>query len=344
MAAPAASFTQEPKNALALLLTLASTALAQTENSTRLVRTSQPAQIRYDDPDGTKVNWKFYVPYNQQHSNLENPQRGQRAETVIAQPQTSGVQHQQRLIQSHQQPSPSPLSNVVPNQQEYKSYASVPTHIKELILQTYEPQRPYVDPSAFIHQQGLSFEQANSRSDISQSSQYESPIGKYQTIDDTRTASTDFYYGERMAKPQGRINYKEDYDQRQNEQHHHDHHHHHHHQHHSQSQENQNSQQSQQIIGITVPIETMPVQPVPKLVIDKNMPQEIQQLLHYQSQIPYDVIANRITYRPKTLFIPKPIPDDSKGPYYYKSKIYFMKDDNIDEIEDVKSIDDSQRH
>ncbi|KAF7395464.1 hypothetical protein HZH68_009514 [Vespula germanica] len=314
-----------------LFLTLASTVLAQTETSTRLARTSQAAQIRYDDPDGTKVNWKFYVPYNQQRAHLENPQRDQRAETAIAQPQTLAGQHQQtRLVQSHHQQPVSSLSNVVPGQPEYKSYASVPTHIKELILQTYEPQRPYVDPSSFIHQQGLSIEQANSPSDISHSARYVSPAAKYQTIEDTRTASSDFYYGERMAKPQGRIDYKEDYDQRTQQ--------------HEQSQQSQHSQNSQQIVGITVPIETMPVQPVPKLVIDKNMPQEIQQLLHYQSQIPYDVIANRITYRPKTLFIPKPIPDDSKGPYYYKSKIYFMKDDNIDEVEDVKPIDESQRH
>ncbi|KAL2715181.1 hypothetical protein V1478_014879 [Vespula squamosa] len=326
-----------------LLLTLASTVLAQTESSTRLTRTSQQAQIRYDDPDdmnlelfpdfqGTKVNWKFYVPYNQQRAHLENPQRGQRAETAIAQPQTGGQHQQPRLVQSHNQQVLPALSNVVPGQPEYKSYASIPTHIKELILQTYEPQRPYVDPSSFIHQQGLSIEQANSPSDISHSTRYVSPAAKYQTIEDTRTASTDSYYhDERTAKPQGRIDYKEDYDQRIQ-------------QHQSQSQQSQHSHNSQQIVGITVPIETMPVQPVPKLVIDKNMPQEIQQLLHYQSQIPYDVIANRITYRPKTLFIPKPIPDDSKGPYYYKSKIYFMKDDNIDEVEDVKPIDESLRH
>ncbi|KAI4496630.1 hypothetical protein M0804_000440 [Polistes exclamans] len=332
------------------ILTLASTVvLAQTDNSTRSIRAPQAAQINYDDPNGSKVNWKFYAPYNQQRTHLENPQRTQRAETSLTQAQIpsapSQQHHQQRLVQSHHQPTP--ISNLVSTQPEYKSYASVPIHIKELILQTYQPQRPYVDPSSFIYQQSEQLsptKQTNSRADISHSNQYESPARKYQTIDDNRSASTNFDYNhDGLPKSsQERIDFKSDYDQhtQNTEQFQHQ-------QEQIQQQQAQIQQQQQQqqhIIGITVPVETMPVQPAPKLVIDKNMPQEIQQLLHYQAQIPYDVIANRITYRPKTLFIPKPIPDDSKGSYYYKSKIYFMKDDNIDEIENTKPVEENQHH
>ncbi|XP_043493611.1 putative cyclin-dependent serine/threonine-protein kinase DDB_G0272797/DDB_G0274007 [Polistes fuscatus] len=321
------------------ILTLVSTVLAQTDNSTRSVRAPQGAQLNYDDPSGSKVNWKFYAPYNQQQrAHLENPQRTQRAETALTQAQIPSASnqhhHQQRLVQSHHQPT----QNLISTQPEYKSYASVPIHIKELILQTYQPQRPYVDPSSFIYQQSEpQIQQTNARADFSHSNQYEAPATKYQSIDDNRSASTNYDYNDGLTKSQGRVDYKQDYDQHtqntqqlQHQQ--------------AQIQHQQQQQQQQHIIGITVPVETMPVQPVPKLVIDKNMPQEIQQLLQYQAQIPYDVIANRITYRPKTLFIPKPIPDDSKGSYYYKSKIYFMKDDNVDEIENTKPVEESQQH
>lgn len=74
------------------------------------------------------------------------------------------------------------------------------------------------------------------------------------------------------------------------------------------------------------------------------MPTELKQLLQYQAQIPYDVTANRIQYRPKNIFVPKPLDDDVKGPYYYRSKIYYTDEDNVDaEYSQNKPVDEGQR-
>ncbi|EGI61586.1 hypothetical protein G5I_10150 [Acromyrmex echinatior] len=83
----------------------------------------------------------------------------------------------------------------------------------------------------------------------------------------------------------------------------------------------------------------------PQRAQPRNMPTEIKQLLKYQAQIPYDLTANRIQYTPKNVFVPKPLPNDAKGPYYYRSKIYYPNDDNIDaEYSQNKPVDEEQRH
>jgi len=77
------------------------------------------------------------------------------------------------------------------------------------------------------------------------------------------------------------------------------------------------------------------------------MPTEIKQLLQYQAQIPYDVTANRIQYTPKSVFIPKPLTDDVKGLYYYRSKVYYPNEDGVENTEysaqDYKPVDEQQR-
>lgn len=85
-----------------------------------------------------------------------------------------------------------------------------------------------------------------------------------------------------------------------------------------------------------------PQYPIPKLQFDKNMPMEIQQLLQYQAQIPYDVIANRIYYKPKSIFVPQPIPEDVKGPYNYRSQIIFL-DGNGEAEAEYQSKSEPQR-
>ncbi|XP_011499930.1 PREDICTED: bromodomain-containing protein DDB_G0280777-like [Ceratosolen solmsi marchali] len=70
---------------------------------------------------------------------------------------------------------------------------------------------------------------------------------------------------------------------------------------------------------------------------ESAMPKELHQLLNLQAQTPYHVIANRILYKPKTIFVPKPIPEDVKGPYKYRSKIYFVKNENSDRKDKERS-------
>ncbi|XP_011499989.1 PREDICTED: mediator of RNA polymerase II transcription subunit 15-like, partial [Ceratosolen solmsi marchali] len=47
-----------------------------------------------------------------------------------------------------------------------------------------------------------------------------------------------------------------------------------------------------------------PAEPVPQY--SSNVPQQIQQILRYQAQIPYDVIANQIIYRLDKPYVPQP--------------------------------------
>lgn len=98
---------------------------------------------------------------------------------------------------------------------------------------------------------------------------------------------------------------------------------------------------------VEVPVERLP-SPIPqKLVIDKSMPMEIQQLLQYQARLPYEVIANSITSRPKSLFIPKSLPAVTKGPYHYRSKVYYVNNDDIEyeaDIDATKPVEETQGH
>lgn len=61
--------------------------------------------------------------------------------------------------------------------------------------------------------------------------------------------------------------------------------------------------------------------------VSGHMPMAIQQLLLYQAQLPYNVIANHILYRPKEPFVPKPLPESAKTGRQYPSKVYFVKSD-----------------
>lgn len=99
---------------------------------------------------------------------------------------------------------------------------------------------------------------------------------------------------------------------------------------------------------IEVPIERLPSPMPQKLVVDKSMPMEIQQLLQYQARLPYEVIANSISSKPKSLFIPKPLlAATDKGPYHYRSKIYYVNNDDLEYETDIgatKPVEENQRH
>ncbi|XP_011251608.1 adenylate cyclase, terminal-differentiation specific [Camponotus floridanus] len=299
------------------LITVISTAWAQTKNVERSVRNPQ-GQIKYDEIDGSRVNLKYITPGNQWQ--LANAQRPQRAE--------GGSSHhlrqtQQTTAPQYRAPAPQPQSQKAqqqvktPQYYSYKPYSAVPGHIRQLIDSVYQPQVPYVDPSSFLYGGGYAPPQqpAPSASEIPQAA-YQQPSARYQSIDPQR-------YNDRTER-QDRVAYKEDYEQQQ--------------------QEQQQQQQQQQQVA-TSPFGTLPEPPTPILYLDKNMPTEIKQLLQYQAQIPYDVTANRIQYTPKNIFIPKPLSDDAKGPHYYRSKVYYPSDENVDaEYSQDQPIDEGQSH
>ncbi|XP_076656107.1 uncharacterized protein LOC143360840 [Halictus rubicundus] len=448
-----------------LLIALISTtvALAQQEKPRRPARTSQ-AQIKYNDPNGSKVDWKFFAPQNQWRAHLEASQRTQRGQTEYVHPQQSVQRaHQSELVQlqqeldpsqykvqyqqaqatqadpsrykghpqsqltqpgSHQykgypqvqaqpqaqleqpvhveyRPYPQPQVPVdaqpAPLQVQYKAYSQAqtpqhpvdaqpapvqvqysqpqsrvdtqshrihykayqqaqaqaqaepqpeqnqvqqkayaqaqahqepvqqyrplsegPAYLKQLLLESFKPQRPYADPSAFLYTTNFAVPQPRDQQPANaELSHYEQPSESYEQPEQlkTRREYTD-------SGLQGKIVYKDDYKQ-------------------------QEQQQSPQVQYVQVPIEKIPNPSPPRLVFDKSMPPEIRQLLQYQAQLPYDVTANSITYKPKTLFIPKPLPSDASGPYQYRSKVYYVNDDRYDQVpefETAKPVQEEQRH
>ncbi|XP_012215958.1 nuclear transcription factor Y subunit beta-like [Linepithema humile] len=300
---------------LILLIAVISAAWAQTKNVERPVRAPQ-GQIKHENADGSKINWHFALQ-NQWRSQLANAQRHQRAEGGSPQRprQTQQASPQHRAPAPQAQPQ---QLQPIQSQQFYRPYAALPGHIRQLIESTYQPQAPYVDPSSFLY--GASFvapqqyepQPSAAASDLQ-------PSLRYQSISPQR-AQPRLEYDRRLER-QDRVVYK-NYEQPQEQQ-----------------------QQQQQEAPQVLPIAVIPELPIPPLYLDKNMPSEIKQLLKYQAQIPYDVTANRIQYKPKSIFIPKPLSDDVKGPYYYRSKIYYTDDENVDaEYPQDKPVDEGQRH
>lgn len=241
-------------------------------------------------------------------------------------------QQQQQQLQRLAKP-PQPVQQAqqqVPGPQyySYKPYTAVPSHIKQLIQSAYQPQAPYVDPTSFLYsssfvapQQHEQQQPASAASEVPRGA-YLQPSARYQSID-SRRAQPRYEYSDRRVERQDRA-YGDEY---------------------AQQQQQQEQQQVHQVAAL--PIGTMPEPPMPTLYLDRNMPTEIKQLLQYQAQIPYDVTANRIQYTPKNVFIPKPLSDDVKGPYYYRSKVYYTDEDGVDDgnyPQDHKPVEEQRRH
>ncbi|CAK9829913.1 hypothetical protein ANTRET_LOCUS7182 [Anthophora retusa] len=349
-----------------LLIALVSTIVAQ-EQKVQHATGVQQAQIKYHDPNGLKVDWKLFAPQNQWRSQLQNSQHPQQEEVVHHQqsaqnssPQSQLVQieqeqlQQQSYLQSQVQPEaesdlnqvqyksyvqpqvteaqsdqhqlqyrayPQPQRQVEaqqdPNQVHYNRYSEAPSQLKQ-VLDNYKEQRPYVDQSSFVYSSNEAVpQQYEHQSTNGEVPQYEQSPVSYEHIEQQKSRRD---YIDRGT--QGRIVYREEYEQLQQQQ-----------------------QQEAQVGHVPVPIESLPVQSPQKLVFNKNMPREIQQLLQFQAHLPYDVIANGISYRPKKIFVPKQLPPDIKGPYHYRSKIYYVNNDRYEEDSDtIKPINEEQRH
>ncbi|CAL7943895.1 unnamed protein product [Xylocopa violacea] len=322
-----------------LLVALISTTVAQQRNTQRPTRAPQ-AQIKYHDPNGLKVNWKFFSPQNQYrtrpHQSPQTPQPQQaevtqHADLTQEQPQSQLLQveaeelarrsytqppsqpeSQQNLNQiqykSFSQPQPTE-SQPYPNQLQYKRYPAEPQPDPNQVQYSrysgtptddFKPQVTYSGPSSILYQTSVEQAQKYGQQPTSPSAP------SYEQSSDG--------YGQ-----QGRIVYKEEQEQQL---------------------------QEPQVEHIPVPVEKLPVPPPRQLVFNKNMPREIQQLLQYQAQIPYDVIANSITYKPKTLFVPKQLPSsEAAGPYQYRAKTYYLNQGQYeDDSEITKPVEEIQNH
>ena len=291
---------------------------------------------------------------------MDNPQSREGTEQAETIPQPKLAKPQEPTpVEKQQQPQ-------IEQQVEYKPYSMVPTHIKQLIFKMYEPQGPYVDPTVYIYhtpqthsedqtrsaqpeqkadrrQEAVSQETENYQEPGQQKISYKQATEQEATYQQERTAAShhqqqsvqpeasryqqgnehlvsgyeeplleqkvQFAYGKYPVK-EGHVEYK-----------------------------NQNSESKPAQYGF-VP-QRAATQPQ---LAENNMPSLLQQLLNLQAQTPYYVIANRITYKPKKMFIPKPISQDDKGAYTYPSKVYYLRDDDVDqEDKSVKHVKEDKR-
>lgn len=264
---------------------------------------------------GLKVDWKFFGILNQ-----FRPRQKSSEQTEAESQQLQDEQSQLVQIESDRLEHRSYLQHEAQPEAQQIRYK---TFVQPIDVQSPDPNQiqygRYSDPHAkqvivedFKHPDPSSSVYAYSQ----QSGQHDQQSAQYETSEN---------YGEEPRKTRreyanrGRIVYKGSYEQQQ--------------------------QEEPRVEQIAVPVERLP-SPIPqKLVIDKNMPIQIQQLLQYQARLPYEVIANSITYKPKSLFVPKPIPVDGKGPYQYRSKVYYVNNEQYDdEFHSTKPVQENQRH
>ncbi|XP_012142008.2 uncharacterized protein LOC100883588 [Megachile rotundata] len=352
-------------------------------NAQRAARTPQ-AQIRYQDPNGLKVDWKLFSPQTQLRSQLSGShpqsqravqQQQQQQQQYLHQQQQQQQQqylHQQQQQQQQTQPQQSQLvqyesdqvhrylqpqtpdpgqvqykyvqpQTPAPDQQQYsqyiqtqvqseapdpqytypqhqvseeqpeqnqiqyKPYSNVPSHAKQVILENYKP-RPYAEQSASHYSSNVVAPQQLANGELPQ----------YETYEQIEQQKSRRDYADNGYR--GKIVYRDEYEQQQ-------------------------QQYAQQVDHVNVPIENLPVPPPQKLVFQKDMPKEIQQLLQFQAELPYNVIANSISNKPKTVFVPKPLPSESKGPYSYRSKIYYLNNNRYEQdFENTKPVQEEQGH
>ncbi|XP_076753342.1 uncharacterized protein LOC143424870 [Xylocopa sonorina] len=323
-----------------LLVALISMTVAQPRNTQRPTRAPQ-AQIKYHDPNGLKVNWKFFSPQTQFRArpHIQTPQPQQTEATRAEDADATQEQPQSQLLQVEEdelahrpyiQPPSQSESQQNLNQIQYKSFSQPqPTESQpypnQLQYKRY-PAEPQPDPN-----QAQYGRYSATPSDDSFKPQV-TYSGPQAVLYQTNTEHSQ-QYGQQPTSPsapnyeppsdrygqQGRIVYKDEQEQQL---------------------------QEPQVEHIPVPVEKLPVPAPRQLVFNKNMPREIQQLLQYQAQIPYDVIANSITYKPKTLFVPKQLPSsEAAGPYQYRAKTYYVNQGQYQDDSDItKPVEEVQNH
>ncbi|XP_046751818.1 uncharacterized protein LOC124414713 isoform X2 [Diprion similis] len=232
----------------------------------------RPGHIKYSDDNGIKVDWKLYAPYTQFKSQIQRhyERRDEGKATAKVEPRVvrpTGNQARVRAeLLGHEQEQPV----------RYKPFSQVPNPLKQLLMESYEAQAPYVDHEAFFHRL---------------------PVPQ-QSVPPERQGVG---YQSEIVRPETR-------------------------------------DQQSEIIS-----EARTSSAHQSLFFDKSVPAEIQRLLKYQAQIPYNVIANHIVYKPETPFVPEPLPDDEIGPYKYRSRVYYAYRPNYKEDQAEPVSEESDR-
>lgn len=205
----------------------------------------------------------------------------------------------QRATPHHQPPT------ATESQQSYRPFSSVPDHIKRLIYEVNPPQGPYINPQSFFY--GVNVPAASQNHPEFQTAPHDQPEIKYRTDYPSKTQTI----AQIRKKPFGIKSREED------------------------SEETKNLQNSRSQLYSRLYQEMVKRSPEENVHYQQHqvqghgsMPPELQMILHWQSQIPYNVLANEINFQSKKPFIPRPLPDEIKNSAHsYPTKMYYIKSD-----------------
>ncbi|KAK0082378.1 hypothetical protein PV325_010516 [Microctonus aethiopoides] len=223
---------------------------------------------------------------------------------------------------------------------QYRPFAAAPDHIKQLIYQAYSPQQPYVNPHAFFYNINptITYQDSSSKKSIIDRQSDVSNAAE----EPSKPASNDYYTAYKPVSPQARqtiarlnkipkqggIKYKNDVapsrDSLQN-----------HRNYYSQQEQVKRSPEiNSPIAKYSNHFEEQREEEAEKnqeqLDNDRHyMPGPIKQLLQYQAQIPYNVLANHIIFQSQKPFIPKPLSAEiiDQSSSNYPHQIFYIKSD-----------------
>ncbi|CAD6235997.1 GSCOCG00008042001-RA-CDS [Cotesia congregata] len=310
-----------------LLVTVSSQFIHAEDAPHRRLRAPQQSRADYQTPDGYEVNGKMFTPNSQWKA------REQRQNT-------------------RQEPR-APIQKQTEEFYQYKPYSAIPENIKQLLNYYYTPQAPYVNPHSFFYNinpmQTLAQDNSGDNSkqqeylppqeskEFSASQQfpgpeswspstrqptYSPPVGHDENQNQNQQnslAHRSNYPSHTLASikktPKAGIKYKDDLtpNQYQNQNHQR-----------FGYRSSANSRQDQGKRSLEKDLgnyEKKPSQGYP------NMPQEISQILQFQAQIPYNVLANQILFEFKKPLVPQPLPNDIQYSGHYPNKVYYVRPD-----------------
>ncbi|XP_043462454.1 putative uncharacterized protein DDB_G0271606 [Leptopilina heterotoma] len=255
----------------------------------------QHRALQYQDPSGLKVNWRFG-----QNRQVQPQQQQQQQEQYAPQPVPQPVAQQPRRRPAHRQQQHQPARQQAPAQIQpnYTPFNSAPSQIKQLL--EYQAQIPYQNaiPEPFR------FDAESAAQLHAKHFQEEYPKQVQQALSDRKNVLQQApapapVEAPQRHQPRGQYRAKYRAESRQKRQA-------------PGGYQQQQQQQQQPDFSQYKRIS----QPAPEVLpnYSTNLPTEISSLLKYQAQIPYDIIANQISYVPDKPYVPQPVQAQQHAP------------------------------
>ncbi|XP_011163142.1 ataxin-2 homolog [Solenopsis invicta] len=228
--------------------------------------------LQYNDPSGYRVNWRSY----DRQARPQAQQQIQYAEQVAA--PVSRPAPRQRAHQPRAQPQPQQQQQVAEIAPNYKPYSNAPPQIQQLLQ--FQQQIPYIniipEPYRFDEEAAVRAQSQAVREHLQKLAQEAATAPLPEPI----LASAVKSPRQKSPRPlQERPILEQS----------------------SRGHSRSKRQTQQQHRRISQP----PAEPQPQY--STNLPNHLRELLKFQAQTPYNIIANQIVYRPDKPYVPQPV-------------------------------------